>query len=89
MNKILTNRELLIKRLAFRSWHRGCKETDLILGNFADVKLAALDDAQLAIYDQLLGNDDDIIWRWLTDKEQAPEEFSEIISMLKLYGKVA
>ena len=28
------------KRLLFRSWHRGTKETDLLLGSFAEQHLA-------------------------------------------------
>ena len=30
------------KRLRYRSWHRGMKEMDLILGRFADQALAAM-----------------------------------------------
>ena len=27
-------RDLWLKRLTYRSWHRGCKETDLVLGTY-------------------------------------------------------
>ena len=30
------------RKLLFRSWHRGMRETDLILGQFADAEIAAL-----------------------------------------------
>ena len=35
------------RRLLFRSWHRGTREADLIMGRFADVHLATLNDAEL------------------------------------------
>jgi len=42
------------KRLSFRSWHRGTRESDLLLGRFADSHLAGLDDDQLDRYEALL-----------------------------------
>ncbi|HEX6101764.1 MAG TPA: succinate dehydrogenase assembly factor 2, partial [Alphaproteobacteria bacterium] len=39
--------EIRRKRLRFRAWHRGTRETDLLFGGFADAHLAALDEAQL------------------------------------------
>jgi antitoxin CptB len=35
------------KRLLFRSWHRGTREADLILGSFAESYLAQFADPQL------------------------------------------
>lgn len=89
MNKELTSQEEQLKRLKFRSWHRGWKETDLILGHFADARLASLSPAQLAIYEALLDLDDDVIWAWITGKEATPAPFSEIIPMLEGYGHQA
>src|SRR5882762_4821110 len=42
------------RRLLFRSWHRGTREADLIMGRFADVHLAAFSDAELDQYEHLL-----------------------------------
>ncbi len=89
MNKPLTAREEQLKRLKFRSWHRGWKETDLILGSFADARLEALSPAQLESYGQLLDLDDDVIWAWVTGKETPPDPFAEIITLLEGYGRQA
>ena len=35
------------RKLLFRSWHRGMREMDLILGQFADNELAGIDGADL------------------------------------------
>jgi antitoxin CptB len=65
-------RALWIKRLTYRSWHRGCKETDVILGNFCDAHLAEMSDAELHIFEQFLDEDDAEIWAWLTEKTPCP-----------------
>ncbi len=87
MNKTLTKLEEQLKRLRFRSWHRGWKETDLILGSFADARLESLSHEQLALYEQLLDLDDDVIWAWITGKESPPTPFAEIITLLEGYGR--
>jgi len=72
----------MLKRLRYRSWHRGCKETDLILGRFADDKLADLAPAQLSVYEKLLDENDADIWDWISGKE-APKEYTELLGMLE------
>jgi antitoxin CptB len=76
-----------LKRLQYRSLHRGCKETDLVLGNFAESALGALEAPQLALYERLLDEDDADIWDWLTGKTIPPvPEYIPLLDMLKGYG---
>ena len=42
------------RKLLFRSWHRGMREMDLILGTFADAEIAALTDEEIDQYERLL-----------------------------------
>jgi antitoxin CptB len=42
------------KRLLFRSWHRGTREMDLILGRFADSTIASLTEDELAQLERLI-----------------------------------
>jgi len=65
-------RELWLKRLTYRSWHRGCKETDLVLGTYCERHLQTLSDGDLAQFEALLDEDDAEIWSWLTDKTPCP-----------------
>jgi succinate dehydrogenase flavin-adding protein (antitoxin of CptAB toxin-antitoxin module) len=42
----VTNRiDVRLRRLMFRSWHRGTQESDLILGSFAEAYLPAFESA--------------------------------------------
>ena len=46
--------EARLKRLTMRSWRRGMREMDLVLGPFADAELAGLPAATLDAYETLL-----------------------------------
>ncbi len=83
-------RELWLKRLHYRSWHRGCKETDLVLGRYCDAQLTALSEAELHCYEAFLDEDDSDIWNWLTDKTRCPKaEYSSLIAILKTSAHVS
>jgi antitoxin CptB len=55
-----------LKRLRMRSWRRGIKEMDLILGPFADETLTVLSAEDLALFDALLGENDHDLYQWVT-----------------------
>lgn len=64
------------RKLLFRSWHRGMREVDLILGAFADARIDALTEAELDQYERLLETPDTKLISWLTGQrslEDAPE----------------
>jgi antitoxin CptB len=72
-----------LKRLLYRSWHRGCKETDIVLGKFAEQHLHTLDNETLDLYEALLDEDDWDIWNWLTNKDVPKAQYSQLISTLQ------
>lgn len=60
------------RRARFRSWHRGTREADLILGPFADALIAALTEPELDQYEALLEEADADLVKWTTGEAQAP-----------------
>ena len=62
------------KRLLFRSWHRGIREMDLVLGRFADAHIAELSDAELDEYETWLEIPDQQIFTWVNGSQMAPAE---------------
>lgn len=62
------------KKLQFRAWRRGFREIDLILGGFADAKLAGLDDFGLDAFEALLEASDQDVYEWITGQANAPPE---------------
>lgn len=66
--------EVRRKRLAFRAWHRGTKETDLILGRFADRHLGDFDADQLDQFEALLERPDPELFDWVAGLAEPPPE---------------
>jgi antitoxin CptB len=62
------------RKLLFRSWHRGMREMDLILGRFADVALAELSEAELAEFERLIELPDRDLLAWVTGEAAVPPE---------------
>jgi antitoxin CptB len=62
------------RRLLFRSWHRGIREMDLVLGRFADAEIAKLSDADLDEYEAWLEVPDQKIFIWVNGTQPAPAE---------------
>jgi antitoxin CptB len=72
------------KRLLFRSWHRGTRETDLILGRFAEAHLADFDDAQLDRYEALLECSDADLFDWVCGRAAPPPAHDDDVMRLLL-----
>lgn len=68
----ITPEEARLKRLKMRSWRRGMKEMDLILGPFADTALADLSDGDLDAYERLLDENDQDLYLWVTGARPGP-----------------
>jgi len=62
------------RRLLFRSWHRGTREADLIMGRFADVHIEAFSDTELDQYEHLLDAIETDLLAWATGVADVPAE---------------
>ena len=75
----MKNRDIWVKKLIYRSKYTGTRETDLLLGNFAEKYLKNLNDDELLSYEKLLISGDPRIWRLSIDIEQSNDEKENII----------
>ncbi len=72
------------KRLRFRSWHRGTRELDLLLGRFADRHMASLTPQQLDLYEALIDQPDPDIYNWISGRESPPAAHdNEVLQLIK------
>ncbi|MEY4982150.1 MAG: hypothetical protein RIR62_416 [Pseudomonadota bacterium] len=74
--------EARLKRMAMRSWRRGTKEMDLILGPWADAHLATLDEATLATYDRLLSENDQDLMAWILGQQVPPDWLAPLLARI-------
>jgi antitoxin CptB len=75
------------KRLLFRCWHRGTREMDLILGQFADAEIAVLSDTELDELERLIEVNDHDLYAAAAGGGGLPTEFEGgLFERVKTYG---
>ena len=77
--------EVRLRRLRMRSWRRGIREMDLVLGGFADGALAGLAADALDAYEALLSENDHDIYKWIAGRSVTPGHHSEIVTRIKAF----
>ena len=74
------NHENRVRRLRMRSWRRGIKEMDMILGPFSDKGFKDMSEADIDLYDQLLWENDQDLYQWFSNQIARPAEYSDLIA---------
>jgi antitoxin CptB len=78
--------EALRRKLAFRAWHRGTCEADLLIGAFADQCLTELAAEELRQFERLLEEDDPVIDDWITGRQSVPKEHdNRVMALLRQF----
>jgi antitoxin CptB len=75
--------EIRLRRLRLRSWRRGTREMDLILGAFADAELPRLDAAELDIYESLLSENDHDLYGWIAGNANPPDAIRPMLGRIR------
>jgi antitoxin CptB len=70
-----SNLETRRRKALFRSWHRGMRENDLILGRFADNRIDTLTATELEQYEALLEVPDADLLKWMTGEKPVPAAY--------------
>jgi antitoxin CptB len=74
------------RKILFRSWHRGMRENDLIMGRFADAEIGNLSEAELDAFEALIEVLDRDLISWITGEAQVPENYdTDVFRRLKAF----
>ena len=65
-----------LARAKFRSWHRGTREADYMVGGFFDRYHAEWGEAELTWFEALLDEDDVDVMAWALGTQAAPEDLA-------------
>jgi len=76
-----------LKRLQMRAWRRGTKEMDLILGPYADARLAGLSPDRLSLLDRLMAENDQDLYRWLTGQAEPPALLTGLLAEIAEFAR--
>lgn len=75
-----------LKRLKMRSWRRGTKEMDMVLGPYSDTELVSLDEAQIVLYDALLSENDLELYQWVTSQKSTPTQYLDLLTLISKFA---
>ena len=81
-------REIRLKRLRMRSWRRGTREMDLVLGPYADGALSALDDQALDEYEALLAQADPDLYAWVCGTGEPATRFRPTVERVRRFHRI-
>lgn len=63
------------RRILFRAWHRGIREMDLILGQFAEAELSGLSEVELDELETFMAEEDNDLVKWIIGEKPVPERY--------------
>lgn len=66
-------RNVRLRRLRFRAWHRGTRELDLLIGSFADTHLEEMSERELDLFEALMEMPEPDAYAWIAGAADAPE----------------
>ena len=76
------------RKLLFRSLRRGTKESDIVMGGFAEAHLGDLDEIQLARFEALLDANDQDVLGWVIGMHEPPPEYdTDVLRLLQNFKK--
>lgn len=67
------------KRLLFRSWHRGMREMDYVLGTFANATIETMSDEELSEFEMLMQLPDPDMYKWLSGSVEVPPNLNSSV----------
>ncbi|MCX7554463.1 succinate dehydrogenase assembly factor 2 [Marinicella sp. S1101] len=62
---------------------RGMKELDFILNRFVDAEYTVLTAVDLTLFDQLLDEEDMLLWYWLSGKQKPQNEHRDYANLVE------
>jgi antitoxin CptB len=82
--------EIRRRRAAYRACHRGTKEMDVVLGRFAQARLAGMSPVELTDFERLLALPDPLLSQWF-ERRGIPDDraFAALIGALRSYHGLA
>jgi antitoxin CptB len=74
--------EIFRKKLLFKASHRGTKEMDILIGNFASKYITLFDLNELHLLNGILDTDDDEVYKMILYKIKIPEVLDNRVTKL-------
>lgn len=77
------------RRALWRAAHRGTKEMDVLLGRYAEGRLADMGAGALARFEQFLALPDPELQKWILEAQAAHTEFADLVAEVRSFHGLA
>ena len=67
------------RRALYRSWRRGTREMDLLMGRFADAEIDRFTDEEFSDFEELIEVPDRDLFAWIAEKEATPANYDTAV----------
>jgi antitoxin CptB len=67
------------RKLLFRAWRRGVRETDLIVGRFADAQIDKFSETDLDDFERLIEAPNAALYAWVIGAEAIPADYDTAV----------
>ena len=74
-----------LKKIIYRAVHRGCKETDFLLGDFFVANKEGLSELGLDLCEKFLDEDDMLIYDWILEKIPTEIIYQNLIEKIRKF----
>jgi antitoxin CptB len=79
--------ESRLKRMKMRSWRRGTKEMDLVLGPWADANLETLSPEKLELFELLLAENDQDLMAWIFGQADPKPQIAPLLAEITTFAE--
>lgn len=76
-------RDTLKKEVLYRSIHRGCKETDHLIGKFVEANLDDFSDEELLLIKDFILEDDLLIYDWIMGRVVNDSKYVDLVKKMQ------
>lgn len=77
------------RRASYRAHHRGTKEMDVLMGRYADARLAAFSSDELVRFETFLSLPDPLLQAWVFSDRAEGGEFNDLIADMRVFHRLA
>lgn len=67
------------RRALYRSWRRGTREMDLLMGRFADAEIDRFSDEEFVDFEALIEVPDRDLFAWIAGREATPANYDTAV----------
>jgi antitoxin CptB len=79
------------KRILYRANHRGMRELDMLIGQFADKRVGSFTEAEADAFEALMAVEEPELMAWITGQQAVPAAFDTPLfrEMMAMAGKLS